>query len=218
MEIIKNFLYPNKNDILDPLSLIIKLFIYSYKPNGTKISILNNKLDIQETSIFQSTIRSIKGDTKNDIINMLFPLTYACEIYLSTLDEDKNKDKYKYIFEQTIKAFDKLNELYQINEITHNIEQLKNIVTNFLSNKKFNPKTIILNWEEPSSILKKSFYNQTNSIWTSDRLCILFGYINEISNVASDELIEYLIFSLSSYMNYIDLLIVKLINNLHLLR
>jgi len=78
MEVIKNFLCPNKNDILDPLSLAIKLYIYSYKHAGTKISILNNKIDIQEIGIFQSIIRTIKGDTKNNLINMLFPLTYAC--------------------------------------------------------------------------------------------------------------------------------------------
>jgi hypothetical protein len=38
----------NKNDTLDPLSVIIKLFIYAYKPVGTKISISNNKIQIQE--------------------------------------------------------------------------------------------------------------------------------------------------------------------------
>lgn len=214
MEIIKNFLYPNKNDILDPLSLVIKLYIYSFKPTGTKISILNNKIDIQETGVFQSTVRTFKGDTKNDLINMLFPLTFACEIYLGELADSK----YRYLFEQTIKALDKLNDIYQINEITHNIEQLKNIVTNFLSNSSFNPKTIILNWEDPPSILKKSFYKQTNSIWTEDRTSILFGYLNEISNSQSEEITEHLIKSLSCYMDYIDLIVVKLITELHLLR
>lgn len=214
MELIKNFFYPNKNDILDPLSLIIKLYIYSFKPIGTKISILNNKIDIQEIGVFQSTVRTFKGDTKNDLINMLFPLTFACEIYLGS----ETHSKYKCIFERVIKSLDNLNEVYQINEIAHNIEQLKNIVTNFLLDDNFNPKTIILNWEEPASVLKKSFYKQTNSIWTKDRLDILFGYVNEISNTESEELVDYLIVSLIAYMNYIDLIVVKLINDLHLLR
>ena len=220
MDIIKNFFYPNKNDILDPLSLIIKMYIYSFKPIGTKISILGNKIDIQEIGVFQSTVRTFKGDTKNDLINMLFPLTYACEIYLGNNNSNDNELHlgYKCIFERAIKSLDNLNELYQINETGHNIEQLKNIVTNFLSNNNFNPKTIILNWEEPSSVLKKSFYKQTNSIWTQDRLNILFGYVNEISNTESEELVNLLIVSLSTYMNYIDLIVIKLINDLHLLR
>lgn len=214
MEVIKNFFYPNKNDILDPLSLIIKLYIYSFKPIGTKISILNNKIEIQEIGVFQSTVRTFKGDTKNDLINMLFPLTFACELYLGK----EFDSKYKCIFERVIKSLDNLNEVYQINEIAHNIEQLKNIVTNFLSDENFNPKTIILNWDEPASTLKKSFYKQTNSIWTKDRLDILFGYVNEISKTDSEELINFLIISLITYMNYIDLIVVKLINDLHLLR
>ena len=215
MEIIKNYFYPNKNDILDPLSLIIKLYILSFKPQGSKISILNNKIVIQEIGLFQSTVRKINGDTKNDLINILFPLTYACEIYLS----DSSSDKYKCLFVQIIKSFDKLNETYQINETGHNIEQLKNIVLNFLSNNNFNPKTIISNWEEPASILKKSFFKQTNSVWTENRLNILFGYINEITkNIDSDILIQNLILSLSTFMNYIDLIVLKLINDLHLLR
>lgn len=214
MEVIKKFLYPNKNDILDPLSLIIKLYIYSFKPIGTKISILNNKIDIQEIGVFQSTVRTFKGDTKNDLINMLLPLSYACEIYLG----GETNIKYKCIFERVLKSLDNLNDVYQINEITHNIEQLKNIVSNFIADKSFNPKTIILNWEEPSSMLKKSFYKQTNSVWTKDRLKILFGHINEITSTESDELINLLIISLSTYMNYIDMVVVKLINDLHLLR
>ena len=37
-------MFNNKTDLLDPLSVIVKLFIYSYKTVGTKISIKNNKL------------------------------------------------------------------------------------------------------------------------------------------------------------------------------
>ncbi len=214
MEILKNFLYPNKNDILDPLSLIIKLYIYSYKPQGTKISILNNKIEIQENGFFQSTVRTIKGDTKNDLINILFPLTFACETYLN----NNCVHRYECLFVQTLKSLEMLNDIYQINEIAHNIEQLKNIISNFLSNPEFCPKTIVSNWDEPASVLKKNFYKQTNSVWTKERLDILFGYIHEITNSNSNELTDTLIQSLSLFMNYIDLVVIKLINDLHLLR
>ena len=215
MDFIKNFFYPNKTDILDPLSVIIKLFIYAYKPLGTKISIIKNKLIIQEVGIFQSTVRSINRDTKNDLINILFPLTFACELYLNEL----NYKKYKCIFEKILISFDNLNEIYQINEITHNIEQLKNILNSFLEDDNFDAKVIISNWDDPSSILKKSFYKQTNSVWTKERLEILFGHIYEILNSSTNnDSIELLIISLSCFMNYIDSLVIKMIDNLHLLR
>jgi len=214
MDIIKNFFYPNKNDILDPLSLVIKLYIYSFKPNRTKISILNNKIEFQEDGLFQSTVRTIKRDTKNDLINMLLPLTYASETYLVI----KERTLYIKIFDKIIISLDKLNRVYESNEITQNIEQLKNIISKFVADKDFNPQTIIPNWNEPSTMLKKSFYSQTNSVWTPNRLKILFGYIDEIENSKSEENTIILIISLNTFMNYIDLLVCNLINDLHLLR
>lgn len=214
MDIIKNFFYPNKNDILDPLSLVIKLYIYSFKPARTKISILGNKIEFQEDGIFQSTVRTINRDTKNDLINMLLPLTFACETYLSI----KERTHYIKIFEEVIISLDKLNKVYESNEITQNIEQLKNIISKFVSDKNFDPQTIIPSWNEPSSMLKKSFYSQTNSVWTPNRLKILFGYIDEIENSSSYENKIILIVSLNTFMNYIDLIVCNLINDLHLLR
>jgi len=67
-------------------------------------------------------------------------------------------------------------------------------------------------------MLKKSFYTQTNSVWTSNRLEILFGYITEISNSDLDETTSILILSLNTFMNYIDLLVCGLITDLHLLK
>lgn len=214
MEIIKNFFYPNKNDILDPLSLVIKLYIYSFKPPRTKISILGNKIEFQEDGIFQSTVRTINRDTKNDLINMLLPLTFACETYLSY----KERTHYIKIFEEVIISLDKLNKVYESNEITQNIEQLKNIISKFIADKDFDPQTVIPGWNEPSPMLKKSFYSQTNSVWTPNRLKILFGYIDEIQNSNSHENKVILIVSLNTFMNYIDLLVCNLINDLHLLR
>ncbi len=215
MNIIKNFFYPNKNDILDPLSLVIKLYIYSFTPDKTKISILNNKIEFQEDGIFQSTVRTINRDTKNDLINMLLPLTYACEMYLN---DNNDSSKYNIIFEGVICSLNKLNKVYESNEITQNIEQLKNIVQKFLNGHNFSPTSIVSNWNEPSTQLKKSFYSQTNSIWTQNRLKILFGYINEITITKSIENTTILIISLKTFMNYIDLLVSNLINDLHLLR
>jgi len=182
MESIKKIIYPNKNDILDPLSLVVKLYIYSFKSMGTKISILNNRIEFQDTGIFQSTVRTINGDTKNDLINMLFPLTYACEKYLS----DGNKEEFQIIFEKVISSLDKLSQIYKSNEITHNIEQLKNIINKFIEEKNFKPETIILNYNEPASQLKQSFYKQIDTVWTDNRLIILSTYIEEIKNSESD--------------------------------
>ena len=118
-----------KNDVLDPLTVIIKLFIYAHKPIGTKLSILNNKIKIQEIGIFQGTIRTLFGDKKNDINIIIFPIIFACNTYLN----GQNKTKFRKLFETSCISFDKLKETYQGNEIIYNIDQLKTIINSFLN-------------------------------------------------------------------------------------
>ena len=50
--------------ILDPLSTIIKLAIISFKPIGTKISICNNLIGIQEPGLFQPIVRFVFKNNK----------------------------------------------------------------------------------------------------------------------------------------------------------
>ena len=200
----------NKNDTLDPLSVIIRLFIYSYKPVGTKISISNNKVFIQENGIFQSTVRSVFRDSKNDINIIFFPIIFVCKFYLN----EENKTRYLSLFTKLLDSFDKLKETYQGNEIIYNIDQLKNIIISFIENHNFDPNTILPSYDSPGGKIKQGIYKHLNSIWTIKRIDIIFGYIDEILNSTSNELTNNLINSLNSYMNCIDMIIYNLITNL----
>jgi hypothetical protein len=200
----------NKNDILDPLSVIIKLFIYSYKPVGTKISISHNKIFIQENGLLQSVIRSVFGDSKNDINIIYFPIIFACKFYLS----DEKKKKYLSLFNKTLDSFDILKETYQGNEIIYNIDQLKNIIVSFIDNNDFNPNTILPNYDSAGNKIKQDIYKHINSIWTGRRINIIFSYIDEILESSSSELTNNLINSLTIYMNCVDIITFNLITNL----
>lgn len=210
MNIVKDIVYLSRNDTLDPLSTMIKLFIYFYKPVGTKISIYNNKLIIQEKGFFQGTVRKIYRDTKNDINIIFYPVIFACQNFLSS----DNKKMFIKIFEIVCNSFDKLKETYSGNEIIYNIDQLKNIVESFLKNSDFNPSTIISNYDTPSNKIKQGIYTHLSTIWNDSRLNILFGYIDEILTTKSEELLLSLIFSLSSFADCIDIVSSNLINNL----
>ena len=84
----------------------------------------------------------------------------------------------------------------------------------FLKNNEFNPSTIISNYDTPSNKIKQGIYTHLSTIWNDSRLNILFGYIDEILITKSDELLESLILSLSSYSDCIDIITNNLINNL----
>jgi len=200
----------NKNDTLDPLSVIIRLFIYGYKPVGTKISILNNKIFIQENGVFQSTVRSVFRDSKNDINIIFFPIIFACKFYLS----EEKKKKYLSLFNKLLDSFDKLKETYQGNEIIYNIDQLKNIIVSFIDKHDFDPNTILPNYDSAGGKIKQDIYKHLNSIWTPRRINVIFGYIDEIIDSSSNELTNNLINSLNVYMNCVDMIIYNLITNL----
>ena len=205
-----DFIKKNKNDTLDSLSVIIKLFIYAYKPIGTKISISNNKIIIQENGIFQSTVRSFYGDSKNDINIIFFPIIFACKIYLN----EDNKKKYLSLFNKLLDSFDKMKETYQGSEIIYNIDQLKNIIVSFIEKPDFDPNTILTNYDSKGGKIKQNLYEHLNSIWTPKRINIIFGYIDEILESSSEDLINNLINSLNNYMNCIDMITYNLITNL----
>jgi len=198
-----------KNDTLDPLSVIIKLFIYGYKPIGTKISISNNKIVIQDIGIFQSSVRYISRDSKNDINIIFFPIIFACRHYLSS----DNKKKFISLFNKLLDSFDKMKETYHGNEIIYNIEQLKNIITSFVENPDYDPNIILPNYDSPSGLIKQNIYNHLNSIWTTQRLNVILSHFDEITYSTSIELTNNLINSLNTYMNCIDIITCNLINN-----
>ena len=200
----------NKNDLLDPLTVIIKLFIYSFKNIGTKISIKNNKISIQDNGIFQGTVRKLFNDNKNDINILFMPILFACELYLN----NENKQKYKYIFENTIIAFNKLKETYYGNEIIHTIDNLKTNIELFLQNENYDIKNIISNADSPSHNIKQQIFLNINSVWTNERLSILFGYIYEIDNYKTDECLISALHGLDTFIDFIDICTLNIINSL----
>lgn len=201
--------FRKKNDILDPLSVIIKLFIYSYKPIGTKLSICNNKVIIQEVGMFQGTVRGFMGDCKNDINIIIFPILYACVKYLT----GENKVRFYSIFERVLLSFDILKETYNGNEIVYNIDQLKTIISSFLSSsQEVNPSSLLNTYSSPGGLIKQNMYGHINTIWTPQRTSVIFGIILEIMNTSSTDLIASLLNALSQYMASVDLMTANIIS------
>ena len=97
-------------NIFDPLSIIIKLGILSRKPKGTKISIKNYILIIQELSFYQGFIRYFNDDNKYDIVNIIYPIKLACDYYLNNNYE--NIPNIKLLFRNAQNGISMLIKLY----------------------------------------------------------------------------------------------------------
>jgi hypothetical protein len=210
MNFLKNIIYQNKTDILDPLSVILKLYIYNFKPEGTKISVSNNKILLQDIGIFQGSVRKIFGDSKNDINIIFGPVVYACLKYLSS-DE---REKYLYIFEVVSASLNKLKLTYAGNEIVYNIEQIKNVIDSFISKKDNDISLLVSNYNTNGFKIKQNIYDHINTVWTNERKQILLGYIYEIKTFVSQEYENELVISLSSFLNCMDITTKNIINNI----
>ena len=210
MNFLKNIIYQNKTDILDPLSVILKLYIYNFKPEGTKISISNNKIVLQDIGIFQGSVRKIFGDSKNDINIIFGPVVYSCLKYLSS----EEREKYLYIFEIVSASLNKLKLTYAGNEIVYNIEQIKNVIDSFISKKDNDISLLVSNYNTNGFKIKQNIYDHINTVWTNERKQILLGYIHEIKTFVSQEYENELIISLSSFLNCMDITTKNIINNI----
>lgn len=203
-------MFHSKTDLLDPLSVIIKLYIYSYKSVGTKISVKNNRLTIQESGVFQSTVRTLMRDTKNDLNIIFNPIIFACDMYL----KDEIKEKYKNFFEGTLLAFNKLKETYTGTDIVYTIDNLKTNVELFINNSNYDMQLIISNINDPAYQIKRQIYENISKVWSEKRLEILFGYLYELEHYKTDEELNLVLYSLGVFMDYIDLCTSNLVSSL----
>jgi hypothetical protein len=209
MEAVNNITSNNKNDILDPLSIIIKLFLYYYKPIGTKISIGNNRIYIQDGTYIQGLFRRYNGDSKNDINILLCPILYSCMIYLK---DSSVRDIYLPIFKVALQALTNMKQTYANTAIIYNIEHIINIVQMFVLEESPNVNNII-NPETPLFKIKENIYHHLNTAWTVERKNILFGYVKEILDVNNLILKQTLLDGLCKFMDCMDIFVSNILLN-----
>jgi hypothetical protein len=165
--------------ILDPLSVIIKLAILSKKNVGCKISIANNILYLQEKGIFQSFVRRVFNDNKNDIQFLYNPIELACNYFLD-IEFVKNNPKIKKLFISAQKGINNLIETYKNHTIiTHSLYMYYNIISNYLG-KNYNDKLFIS--DNLTIMYTKKLIQNLNLHWSTNRTKIVLDIIEFIDN------------------------------------
>ena len=161
----KFFTTDEKNLILDPLTCIIRLGILYFKPDGTKISIYQNRISYHDPNIFQGTIRWGNGDNRNDLHNLHNPILKAINWY------NRDDEIIKNLFTYACKGLEKLKNSYNKNSIIcHSIDRYIYL----LSNK--DKKNII---EEETNI---NLCKDLKNLWNETQINIIFNLLNETSD------------------------------------
>jgi hypothetical protein len=153
----------DKNDkkiILEPLSTILRLILFTYKEKGTKISIYNNAIYYNDPGLMQGVIRNISGDTRNDLHNLYYPILKSFQWY------DYKNTMFNYFYNKSIMGLTLLLSNYDSNSIVHHT--LTHYINNL--NEALSGKEIIIDKDVKESPLLDYF----QSLWKNEELDIVY--------------------------------------------
>ena len=103
--------------ILEPLQAITQLALISFCPKGSKLTISNNLLSIQEPTWFQGLLRSYNHDGKEDLFFLFNAITRFNKFYMFMKREsDEYCDLFDLLIQLSKRGIDKLLQTYSTTE------------------------------------------------------------------------------------------------------
>jgi len=190
------------NMVLEPLQAMIQLSLLSVSPIGTKLTIHQNILYIQNPSITQPITRWYNSDKKDDLFFLFQVVKRFIKWYNINLTKSKiNKKLYDLLIHMAINGFDNLIKTYQNTENII-IIQVFNMYKNILQNNEASEISKIENSE-----IDEIFQN------------IVEIYNEEILNIIYSTLIliqkESQPIKINNYISGLNLLLTNHNNDIH---
>ena len=171
---VRDYLFSEKenNILLEPLSCIFRMILLNYKEEGTKISILNHSIQYNEYNLYQGLIRSINGDTREDLHNLYNPFLKSFEWY------SVDQEYFQYFYQKCYDGISKLLGSYKKGSTIHHT--LKHYCTIFNNILEKNPITEKIEDEKESPLL-----DEFKTFWKERELKIIyeiFNYLDDCSD------------------------------------
>jgi len=180
MDIIKTHPKEKVDMILEPLQVLTQLAVLSFLPVGTKISISENILHLQQPTILQGVLRWYQKDNKDD----LYYLFHAIRRYYKWYKHNDD-DIFTKVLELAIKGIQKLIETYNkigITTITHTLNLYKNILEQD-SDELFKD-------EGQNSISVDDVFEKITEIYHEKLLLIIYSTFELMSKEENDKNIQ----------------------------
>jgi hypothetical protein len=176
-----------KNYLLDPLSVIVKLAILASKQVGTKVCIQNNVMSFQDPGPFQGFCRIIYKLNKTDLHFMYNPIHLACSQYLSAA-AIKSRPRMRNLFVYAQKGIERLIETYQANStVVHSLNYYHAIIANYVD-AKYN--TSLFRKDTMSVLYGEELVAMLNGQWTEKWITAVLDVIGFLSDtsISSDNI------------------------------
>jgi len=187
----------NKN-LLDPLTVIIKLAILSNKPVGTKVLIKNGIIHIQDPGFFQAITRYVYKTTRNDLMYFYNPIQIACKQYLHQGVHDQNP-KMMELFISAQYGLLQLMETYRGNNVIHLClnyyhSLIENSVKQIYSSAIFRDDIL-------TPFYSDELIQKLNAIWTSEKQKMILDMIHFLND---DNMAKENVKSLDIFIQNVD--------------
>ena len=127
MELLSQNIKEKVDMILEPFQVMVELSLVSHCPVGTKVSVSDNLLHIQQPHWTQGVVRWYQNDNKDD----LYYLFHAVRRYYMWYKNKKDNKIFKEILKSAIKGIDRLIETYKKSDrqsILHTLSLYKNLL------------------------------------------------------------------------------------------
>lgn len=204
---IMNYFNLNKDEYFDPTSVIINFCIIGYKQIGTKLSILNNNIQISEKSFIQSSLRTLYKDKKVDIKLLYLSILYSCSILLS-----KNNKYIIKLFTRSIYGLNNLKKTYDGDyDIIVSINNYISLISNTLNNGEIKQEFNLLadlNDDKNKEIynIKNLIFEKLDSVWTTNKIKIISKLFDEIDdNINNTEYVNNILNSINNILVAVNL-------------
>tara|TARA_B100000963_G_scaffold359415_1_gene386723 strand:- start:3412 stop:4035 length:624 start_codon:yes stop_codon:yes gene_type:complete len=163
--------------ILEPLQVMIQLGILSFCPIGTKLSISENILYLQEPSFTQGILRWYMNDNKDDLYYLFQAIRRYYQWY-----KPAEKELFKRILEISMKGIKKLIQTYDKSEKL-SIKQTLNLYTNILS---LDTPNLFDNNQDISSVNIDTVFKNITKVYTKPLLVVIHNTFRLLELEKSD--------------------------------
>lgn len=121
--IIKNLFSSSSNNILEPLSCLIRLCMLNYQDDSTKIGINRNRIFFYRPNLLQGVVRTLFRESRENLHNLHNPISKSVLWY------NCNCLEIKYIFRYAIKGLHQLKRSYDSETIiNHSLDRYIDIL------------------------------------------------------------------------------------------
>jgi len=221
----------DRNDYLDPLSVIITLALNSYYPIGTKLAIHKNQIFLQSNNVLQGAQRYWYGDKKTDINILHYPILYAVNTYIiNNIHYNEYNNELIELFIKSRLGLIKLRDTYINKDIIYSINRLieildygieynnkksSNILDNDIldNNEKIRKNSFNILFEEKNTKdnIKFQIYDEINKIWTKKHITTMLFLLDELKK-KTDNNRDNLIYCIEYYIKDMEIKLIEKVN------